>query len=249
MNPNLVRLSELQKIDLQIYELETSSEEFPQKVASLEGELKESEDRLEELQAKLTEIGNEKKAVETAMADAKQSLDRSQTRIASITTNREYDAVHNEIAANEGAVANAETRLTALAEDASNVEQSLAEAKEERDKVQAETGPQVAELKAKIGAIDGQKAELLAKREAVVAEVSKQFIRAYEHIRKRRKDARVLSEVSMADRTCSVCHMVLESQLAAEVRAGKRLNVCQSCGSILIWKTQEEPGGEPDAAG
>ena len=238
MNADLLKLVELQEIDLQIHELETSSREFPEQVAALEEGIRQGQAKMEELSTKLKEIGTERASVESGMAEVNQILERSEDRLNSITSNREYDAVHTEISANQQAVSNAKSRMTALAEDATSGEQSLNEAREQLEKLQAESSPRITELRAKIGAIDGQKAALVDKRNNIITQVTKQIVRSYEHSQKRRKSARVLSEVSPENRTCTVCHKVLESKVAAEVRKGDRLTICQSCGSILVWKDE-----------
>ncbi len=247
MNPNLARLVELQSIDLQIHELDMSSEHFPEQVEKLETEIAEARTAIEELRSRITETDQEKSSCETAVEEARQALERSQTRLTSITTNREYDAVHTEIEANQSAMTNGKARIDTLTEDHTRLEQSLNEAQERLESLENDNGPQIEELKGKIAAIDGQRNELLTKRQAVVTDLSPQYIRAYEHISKRRKSGKVLSMVTNDSRTCSVCHKVLEPQVVNELRAGRRLNICQSCGSILIW--EEDVPAEEDAAG
>lgn len=244
MNPNLARLIELQSIDVQIHELDMSSEHFPEQVDRLETETAEARSAIEDLRGRIAETDQEKASCETAIEEARQALERSQSRLASITTNREYDAVHTEIEANQSAMTNNKARIDTLTEDHSRLEESLKEAQERLETLENENGPQIAELKEKIAAIDGQRNELLTKRTAAVEGLSPQFLRAYEHIRKRRKTGKVLSMVADDSRTCSVCHKVLEPQVVNELRAGRRLNICQSCGSILIW--QEDAGSQPD---
>jgi predicted nucleic acid-binding Zn-ribbon protein len=211
----------------------------------MEGELEQAQSAIEELQAKISEIANEKASVDTVMEEARQSVERSQSRLSTIRTNREYDALHSEIETNENAITGGKSRLEALEGERTSTEEAIAEAQKSLEELKAENEPRVAELKARIASIDGQKDELFARRKVIEGETSPQFLRAYEHIQKRRKSGKALSFASDESRTCSTCHKVLEPQVVNELRSAKRLNICQSCGSILIW--QEEAKEPPPA--
>jgi uncharacterized protein len=239
MDSGLAKLLDLQQIDNEIHELDMSSCEFPERVAALEAEIREAADRISELETQLEESGKEKTAIAQEAEEARQALERSRTRLANIRTNREYDAVHSEIEAHEATIAGGKSRLESIEENRDKAEKEVAEVREQRDQLEKEHAPTLDELKEKIAAIDGKRQALVKKREAIAKEIPQRFLRTYEHIIKRRKSGQVLSFVSSDSRTCSVCHKVLEPQVINELRAGTRLNICQSCGSILAWKEEE----------
>ncbi|MBD3239447.1 MAG: hypothetical protein GF331_02600, partial [Chitinivibrionales bacterium] len=71
MNPNLVKLIELQNVDVQIHELDMSSEHFPEQVERLEGEIAEARSAIEELRSRIAETEQEKGSCETTIEEAR----------------------------------------------------------------------------------------------------------------------------------------------------------------------------------
>jgi predicted nucleic acid-binding Zn-ribbon protein len=237
------KLIDLQDIDLQIHELVVSSEQFPVQVAEMEAQLAASLGQNDELNARVKQIESERSEAEQAITEAQEAVERSQGRLSTIRTNREYDALHMELESNQSAISSAKSKLDALDAEKGRVEDAIAEGQTQLEELKGELEPKIADLKARIAAIDGQKAELQSKRDAVAAEVPPQHLRAYEHILKRRKSGKALSFAGPDSKTCAVCHKVLEPQVVNELRAARRLTICQSCGSILLW--QEE--GQTDS--
>ncbi len=110
-----------------------------------------------------------------------------------------------------------------------NVETS----KTEYDRIKTENEPQIADLKSKIGAIDSVISEITKERDLIVPKISKQYLRTYDLIRRKKKTGKALSHVTT--RTCGICFKVLEPQLINEIKRGLKMILCQNCGSILIW--------------
>ena len=246
MIQDLEKLIELQEIDLTIHELRVSSQEFPQKVRELESAIEQASASADTLRARIEALGVEKSDLETKIQENRALLDRSQERLNSITTNREYDAVHSEIEAQKQLVERSAGRISDIGKECERLEEELVAATGELERITEENTPPIAELKEKIATIDSRIAEQVARRNAVIAQTGKGAVRTYEYILKGRKNARVISRAGKNSRICSVCFKVLEPQLVNELRRANRVIICQSCGSILIWEepTQEEIDAE-----
>jgi hypothetical protein len=192
---------------------------------------------------KLADAEAELKNFEAQIVQAQEGLEKSQGRLNSIKTNREYDAVHMEIETQKNIVATSESRKKKLTDEIANLKQASDAAAEDLEKSKTENGPKISELNTKIASIDSVIAGIVKERDAVLPGVGKATMRTYELIRKRRKSAKVMSLVTSA-RTCTVCYKVLEPQLVNEIKRSTRITLCQSCGSILVWT-----GTKPPAAG
>jgi len=235
MNQNLAKLMELQQIDKQIYDLEVSSEQFPTRVQELEGLISQKEQITNDTETRLAALKNEKNELIEKRDVAQAGLDKSQERLNNITTNREYDAVHAEIETQKQITENAKHRLGALDDDIAKLESELESATEALSSEKEAHEPEIAELKGKIANIDSQIQELSKKRKELIPEIDKIFLRNYEKVQKRRKNGKIISLVSSTDKTCSICYMVLEPQRIQEIKNGKHVVSCPSCGSILAW--------------
>lgn len=238
MLEDLKYLVQLQEIDLRIKEQELAQEQYPAQVEKLNVQIAETASALEAVKGNLELAEQDKKNWEEQVQKAQAGLERSQERLNSIRTNREYDAVHAEIEAQKNIINGAELRRNNLSAEIERLQGTVAEHQAELDRITAENNPLIEELKGKIGAIDTTIAQITKERENVVPNLAKHILRQYDLIRSKRKTGRVISIIK-PNRTCSVCYKVLEPQLFNEIKRGIKVQLCQSCGSIMIWDPPE----------
>lgn len=236
MKEEFETLSRLQDIDLRILDIEKSREEFPEQLAALEAELADAGRSLVSLQDKLTRARKSRKDVDDQIADAHAALDKSQDRLAAVKTNKEYDAVHAEMETHKHTLAGGEKRIEKIADDIANLEAKIADIEVASQARIDELTPRIEELRARIATIDTTIAEAAAEREQLAAAVLKPVLRAYENVRRGRKDGRVISTVNSTDRTCTVCYQKLQPQVVNVLRRGAGISYCQNCGSIMVWQ-------------
>jgi len=237
MSNDYKMLLALQDCDLRIVDLERSKEEFPIKVAELEKAIADAAGTVESTQTRIEELTQEKKNVEEQVVNAKLSLEKSQERLNTIKTNKEYDAVHSEIETHKNIVATADKRIHKFTSEIEILGETLTEEKEAFENLSAENQPQIDDLKQKIATIDSSVADVVAEKENLIPQIAKPYIRAYNHIRANRKKGKVISIISNADRNCTVCYQVVPPQLVNQIRKGNDIVYCQSCGSILILES------------
>ena len=242
MLEDLKYLVQLQEIDLRIKEQELAQEQFPAAVIELNGQIKKASTACDTIKEKCEKAVEEKNNWEEQVQKAQAGLEKSQERLNSIKTNREYDAVHAEIEAQKNIINSAEQRRNNLSADIEKLEGTLAEMQVELEKIKEENEPKIKELQQKIDAIDSTIAEITVERDAVIPHLDKHIVRQYDLIRSKRKTGRAISEIT-TNRTCSVCYKVLEPQLYNEIRRSAKVILCQSCGSIMIWQHPEESEG------
>ena len=238
-------LLQLQEIDLRIHEQELAKEQLPATVKELEQAVLKVQKGLEAAKNRLAEAEKELKNFDDQILAAQQGLERSQERLNSIKTNREYDAVHAEIETQKNMVATSEGRKNKLTEEVSQLREAVNAAQQELDKITAENTPVIADLTAKINAIDSVIADIKKERDEVIPSITKSSMRTYDQILKRRKTAKVISVVDHA-RTCTICFKVLEPHIISEIRRSTQLMLCQNCGSILVWAESRGQGNAPE---
>ncbi|MFP4417914.1 MAG: zinc ribbon domain-containing protein [Chitinivibrionales bacterium] len=243
MLKDLQYLVKLQEVDSRIFDLEQSKEEFPRQVEELEKAIQDAQNSVESISKKLEEVEQERKKVDQKITDSKLALERSQERLNSITTNREYDAVHEEIESNRSIVQSGEAKLQAFDTQIEKLSVAKEEAEKQFEEIKAENQPSIDDLKSRIASIDSNIAKEMKERNEISDKINRQYYRTYEHIHTRRKTAKVVSLVDEENKTCTVCFRVLERQLYNKVRSGKSLEICESCGSILILN-EKEPQNE-----
>jgi predicted nucleic acid-binding Zn-ribbon protein len=243
---DLESLIQMQKIDVRINQLVQSQADYPKSLAWLETGVIKAKKAMDSISEKMTALEAEKKSVQEKVEDAKIALEKSQERLNSIKTNREYDAVHAEIETFKGVIAGADGRIKHIDEESEKQKLTLEASLADYEKIKGENEGKIADLKTKIASIDSSIAVLKQERGTVSVTVPKPLLRTYEHILARRKNGKVLSFVNTDTQTCSSCFKVLETQLINEIRRGTKMIACQNCGSIFIWgdevvETEEKP--------
>jgi hypothetical protein len=244
---DLESLIQLQKIDVRIHQLIQSQADYPKELAELEAAISRAKRSADSVSEKMASLDNEKKSMKEKVEDAKNALEKSQERLNSIKTNREYDAVHNEIETFKSVIAGADGHTKHIDEELDKQKLALDANTAEYEKIKSENEVKIAVLSKKISSIDTSIAQLRHERGAISTTVPKPLLRTYEHILSRRKTGRVLSFVNNEAQTCSSCFKVLETQLLNEIRRGSKMITCQNCGSIFIWGDEKEENPEENA--
>ncbi|GBU20703.1 hypothetical protein R80B4_00583 [Fibrobacteres bacterium R8-0-B4] len=234
MIQDLEYLVKLQEIDLRAREQELAKERYPKAVADLERRIESAREAGAAADERLKRLASEVAAADEQAAKLRESHSKSQERLNSIQTNKEYDAVHKEIEAQKALLASADSRKTALESDIAAGKAALEEAEKAYENAKAELQPQIDDLQAKIGKIDSVIAEIMEERAKISPLVSHPTMRTYDSIRTKKKSGRAISMVNQ-EKTCGVCFMILQPQLCSEIRRGTKIILCENCGSILIW--------------
>lgn len=233
MIEDLENLKQLQEIDLRIHEQELAQKQFPDTVEELEGAIKKAKESLENYQTKLNKTQAEVNSLDDHIQKSRDLLEKSQSKLNSIKTNREYDAVHAEIENQKNSINSVEIRKKNLLDEIEKLNNTIEEKSKEYQQIKSENEPQISELKKKIAAIDSVIAGIVKERNEIAPKISKPILRTYDLIRKKRKNGNALS--SITGKTCAVCYKVLEPQLYNEIKRGRKMLLCQNCGSIFVW--------------
>jgi predicted nucleic acid-binding Zn-ribbon protein len=240
MMPELESLVKLQQVDARIYELMQAQKDYPQTIATLESTVQQASAIVVSERKKLDALQTEKKITEDKITEAKTQLDHTQELLNGIKTNREYDAVHAQIENFKHIVSGGDSKLKSIAVNIESVTASVTSAEAELEKIKLENEPKMSDINIKMGTINESVAKETAQRNQVLSTISKTLLRTYEYILKRRKNGQVLSFVGNSAKTCSVCHKILEPQLINEIRKSAKMLTCQNCGSIFVWKSDEQ---------
>ena len=243
---DLENLVQLQEVDLRIHEQELAKEQLPATVKELEQIIGNAKNELAAVATKLELAEKELAGFEDQIKKAQENLEKSQTRLNSIKTNREYDAVHAEIESAKNLLHTSEGRKTKLTDEVSKLKTAEETAQSALENTKNENDPKIAHLNSQIAAIDSVIAGITKERDAITPLIAKATLRTYEQILKRRKTGKKVISLVDRTRTCTVCFKMLESQLMNEIKRSTKLIMCQNCGSIFIWNGDK---GSPAAQG
>lgn len=226
----------LQSIDRELDALERAKGDLPARVQELQSELDARRNELAQAEERLMDMRKQKGLLEMELKKLQEDKKKYEEQLYSVTTNREYDAVTQEIDTTKEKIDATETSILQLIEDEENTQNLIAGMQEELQALQQKHTEQAEALEKKIQANAETEARLLEERKQTAKHVKIEFLRRYERIRGHKDGLAVVPVVRGA---CGGCFTQIPPQRAMEVRDGDKIIDCESCGRILIWQEKE----------
>jgi predicted nucleic acid-binding Zn-ribbon protein len=239
MSPQLDRLIKLQKLESTITEARTAIASHPQRLADADTRLDESRRTVDAAKERLKENQEARRTLEKDVALYQGRLTKFKDQLASVKTNREYQAMQHEI--------------TTAQTDLGAVEEKVLERMLEADTLAAESKRADAELVVRQKEIETEK-KLLAQeltavqtalttateaRAVLIKDVEPRLVALFEQVAKVRKGVAICS--ATRDGLCSLCHVRLRPPVFQQVRANDNVIQCESCQRILYWVPPPPP--------
>lgn len=203
--------------------LESQLEEMGERAAAWSAGEAEQQGRVEE-----TEL--EVRKAERKVQAGRATVRRLQERQKSLQTTREFEAARSEL---DTALRNLDEAETSLLEgmqlhDRARIRLEELDRKfgEERQEVESRT----AEVKARLKEIDAELDLLKGRRGETAGRIDDSVRTTYDRVRGGRTTQALAPVV---DGVCGHCYTAIPLQRQAEIRAGRKLVVCEGCGVIL----------------
>lgn len=223
-------LLDLQEIDGRIRDLQQEIRDIPQrKIQELERlngakeALERAKSELKNAQVRVSEAELEVKARREKILSLKQNQ-------ATLKTNKEFQMFNLEIAKIEGDIDSFEARQLVAMDDVIPIKHRVAEAEAKLQEELAVVNGYIAELDARLSAVQAELAVVEGQRAEAAKKVSPQFILYYERLRVKRWPVVVSLQT---DCVCNGCHLKQPPSVGQMVRRNMGLVSCQMCGRIL----------------
>jgi len=230
---------ELSDIDVRRLELMRKRRELPLAVEKLKKEIAGEAGMVQECADRITALEAENKQLEDTTREEKDLLRKSEDKLMHISTNAEYDAVHTEITGHKNKINAIEDRMLsnmAELEKLGPKKQELESRLNNEDLTQKKE--MLIQLNAETAALDAELAVEENNRNEKMKSIGGNFVRVYERLQKNRKNGKHIGVVEDKSKICSACACSLTSQKYIEVRRNNSLQQCESCGAILVWKSE-----------
>ncbi len=236
MKDMLKYLIQLQAIDTQLFEIDEKKGSLPEQVEKLETQAASVQNEVESTKASLEENQQELIAIKGNLMDAAEKVKNYQDQLYLVTTNREYDALTNEIETVKVKITQMEERQLELESEVELLEGTVANSEEQSTAYAEELQANREELKTKSDLTDARQAELEAERSVLVKHIGPRYLRKYERILNARKRAVIAMERS----SCGGCHKQLSPQNIYEIQQMDKMIECENCGRILVYFPEDD---------
>ena len=216
----LKALYQLQIIDSEIDKIRTVRGELPLEVQDLEDDLKGLD--------KEKFVSSRKLAIK----EAEELVKKYNKQLASIKNNREYDSLSKEIEFQNLEIELANKKINdtlAKIEFLNQTKEATSEQHIERKEIFDEKKKELDNI---VSETEKDEKSLLKKSEQAEKVVDERLLLAYKRIRKNSRNG--LAVVSVERDACGGCFSKIPPQRQLDVKAHKKIIVCEHCGRILI---------------
>lgn len=233
MKDTIDRLIQLQQVDSKIMDLEHFKGDLPETVQRLQEELKTLNTVIREKKNKIEEAKKERRLKEGELTLTLEKLKKHQNQLYDVTTNREYDAITQEIEQEKENISACESRIL----DLDIIDEEITKELEESAKAVVNIQIELAQKESELAEVEKEnkdhELQLFHEREKIVARLNKNIIYSYRRILDAKNG---LAVVPVTRNACGGCYNTIPPQKIVEIRKKNRLYNCEVCGRILVWQ-------------
>jgi hypothetical protein len=234
MKGSLERLLELQEIDKKILALRQSQGDFPKEIERLKGELKGAEDQIQAKRDRVAELEKSQRTVERELETLGEDMKKHQDRLYEVKSNREYDAIQQEIESLRVRISENEAVGLRCMEEIEGLQATFSEDEEMFETLKSERGGLIEDLEKRLNSVETNVRKWKKKRAVIAQDVEKRPLTVYTRIQETVRGG--LAAVTIEKGSCGGCYRQLAPQRMVEVRRMDHVHRCENCGRILVWK-------------
>ena len=228
----VTQLVELQAVDTQLQDLNELLGDLPKKVDKLRQDEESVINAVDKGNNRLKEIELALNKAEHHMAEIKQKIDKLKDQLSLVTSNKQYDALTQEIEYLKQAMNDAELEDLELEEEKETLQNDLQEKEENLESLSEDLRIRRDRLENLIAESANKKSELEKEREEKSIHIDPSVLGRYVRIR----DARDGLAVLTIDRnSCSGCGFVVPPQTVSVIRKKTLLYNCDVCSRFLYF--------------
>ena len=228
----VTQLVDLQAVDTQLQDLNELLGDLPKKVDRLRLEEESLINAVDEGNNRLKEIELALNKAEHHMAEIKQKIDKLKDQLSLVTSNKQYDALTQEIEYLKQAMNEAELEDLELEEEKEILQNDLQKKEENLESLSEDLKIRRGRLENLIAESADKKSELEKEREEKSIQIDPSVLGRYVRV----SDARDgLAVVTIDGNSCSGCGFVVPPQTVSVIRKKTLLYNCDVCSRFLYF--------------
>ncbi len=238
MRENIRNLVRLQEIAFEMRDLEARRAQAPAALAELELSFQQTREEIGAARLKHESLVDQRHQLSEERQEAAERRAKAQKKLMTVSNQREYSAVLNEIDATEALLAKLDEDITQCNVEIEQLEGPATEADThiavEQEKLEAAKARIEKDLGVAVTRLD----ELVSQRETLVIELPVAEVRRFDAVFRARGG---IAMAAVEKGACSACHVRLRPQIISLARRGTELVTCDSCRRFLY--VADKPSG------
>ena len=236
LKSQISQLVHLQTIDSEIYVLKNEKELKPKEIQAIDAAFEEKKKHLAALEQTLLSFQKQRKDKELELASKEESAKKLETQLYQLKTNKEYQAMMQQIQDAKADASVIEDQILGLLEQADKIKNDSSQEKQRLQEEEKVAEGQKRHIQDRLKEIDERIAQLEAQRKQITPALDKKILTQYERILLNRDG---LAIVSVKDNSCGGCNMLVPPQVINLIRMYERIITCEVCNRILYINSPE----------
>jgi hypothetical protein len=234
MREQIMVLEALQKIDSELSELEVHLKEYPDKISTLEHEIKSSQEIIQNLTIRKEQAVKIRTEIENEISQNQQSIKKSEGKLFEIKTHKEYQALQKEISETKRHNSELEEKLLDEMETIEKIEKEISEKSEKLAGIESENQEKIGEYTLELEEIKSAYEPKVKEKEDTIQKLDPEILPLYEKILKKNGEVIAIAK----NEVCTGCYMNIPAQLFNEILTLTRIIQCPSCQKILYCEDE-----------
>jgi len=234
----IVSLVNLQRIEIEATRVETKISNVDQRIEKLDQRLRDFKHVIEKQEAVVNELNQKYRNYE---ADVRMNLDaikKSEARLSSVKTNKEYQAFLKEIDDVKEKNSKLEDDMIEFLDRIEDAENTLNEKMTEYSELQTRLNNEKETIQKETEEGKRQLENLDAERNTVTAGIDAGLLAAYNKAKTLQGNG--IGIVAVTNAVCRGCNMNIPPQMYNELQRGDGLKTCPICDRIIYWKDENK---------
>ncbi len=245
MIEELMRLIELQNIELEVSRIHARRKNLPVQMKTLEEEFELLCKTVEAQREQVENARKRRREKDAQLQTGQDALKRTREKLFEVKNNKEYQSMLKEIEAFESKNSKIEDEVLVLLDEIERLETALKVAEEELNGRRRLFEEGKKKIEDEMNSLEGEQEACLRKGEEAKEKIPTEFIRRYQKIK---ASGRSVAVVSAWKEICSGCHMALPPQMYNELQKATYLMICPNCDRIIYWENRNEGNEKTPAA-
>jgi uncharacterized protein len=222
----------LQKIESKIDEIQVIRGELPVEVKDLEDELQGLNARLHRVEEEVNGINEFIESKKNAKKEAEELLAKYEKQSENVKNNREFEAINKEIEMQQLEMKLMDKHVKDALEEISEKSKSLEAAKKAITAKENVLESKRTELEKVIASTDKEEKQYTRQVDDARAAVEDRLLLSYNRIRSNFRNG--LAVVPVERDACGGCFNAVPPQKQSEIRQRKKIMICENCGRVLV---------------
>ena len=233
MKDQLKLLRELQKIDLTLKRIKEERDRFPKEMKKLDEREHIEKERIQKEREKIESLEKERRQKERNLNTEQEKIKKAEGRMFEVKTNKEYQALLNEVEAIKEATSREEEEILKILEEIDELKKDLLKREKEVATTLEKIEREKKKIQEKMDQGDGLWKEQKERREVLSKQVESSLYKLYNTLKEKRQGVGV---VSVKDETCQGCFVNVPPQMFIEAQKNNAIIRCPNCNRILYWE-------------